>query len=115
MKSKKDKSKNYNEISIHERSWNADVYATEPGLVKRVNYEEEEPIGKGVSRLTIDTDTGGNTKFLTVDLRIQEKLKKYDIVMDIPFRAPYMDVLTKVNFKDSGDNNPEILLTFGMT
>lgn len=114
MKSKAKDSDTYNEIAIYERSWNADVYTTEPGLVKRLRYEEEEPLEQGVCRLVLDNDTGGNTKFTTVDLAVQRKLKEYDIVLDIPFRAPFMDVLTKVNFKDS-EANPELLMTFAMT
>lgn len=114
MKSKSKDADKYNEISIHERSWNADVYATEVGLVKRLKYEEEEPVGKGVNKMELEADTDGNTKFLTVDLEVQKKLEEYDLVLEIPFRAPYMDVLTKVNFKGSA-NNPELLMTFALT
>lgn len=105
---------NYNEITIHERSWNADVYASEENLVKRIQEDELEPLGKGVSRVTIELDDEGNTKYKTVDLEVQKKLEEYDIVLEMPFQAPYRDVLTKVNFKDS-KNNPEILLTLALT
>lgn len=94
------------EIRIHERAWNADVYASRTDLVKKT---EGEIIDEGLHAFDQQNTT---TSFKTVRLEVSKKLQEFDLVLEIPVNAPYLDVLTKVSFKDSAE--ADIVLTFAL-
>lgn len=99
------------EINVYERAWNADIFTSEPGLVKQLKENQDQPIIKGYSSVS-ETRVGldGQQKFRHVSLEIQEKLEEFDIVIEVPFIAPFLDVLTQISFKDSNSQS-DVLLT----
>ena len=110
MKSKNEKDSKGNpvEINIYEHAWNANVRSTKPNAIQRLPNNEKEPSFDREFKLV----KGENDllPFRHIRYEVQSKLDEYDVVVEIPFYSPYMDVLTQVNFKES-ETKEDILLT----
>ncbi len=103
-------------IRITERAWNADVFSPEDDLIvkKGSDGRAATTLSRGfqtISERSLGNSSNGNEDYSLVSLEVQEKLEEFDVVVDVPFFAPYLDVLTEVSFKES-ERQADILMTF---
>ncbi len=98
------------EVSIYERAWNIDMYSSDPSKVS-VNTRTHATEG-GLPGMTIINKTNSEyDEFNHVEVVIREKLAEFDIVIEIPLIAPFMDVLTEVRFGKDDDSDDNIIMT----
>jgi len=104
------------EVSIYERAWDIDIYASDP---KKVSYPVQHTLGGGKAEstepklITISKNSYDHKDFNHIKVTIKEKLEEFDLVIEIPMIAPFMDVLTEVRFEDHDEHSSveNILMT----
>ena len=60
---------------------------------------------------TINKTTSENLGFNHVEVLIREKLEEFDIVIEVPLIAPFMDMLTEVRFGKGDKSADNIIMT----